>query len=138
MTKNNACLLFTCQLGRGIDRLHHHNDIPGEMTKPSDDRVFDNPTYPYPTPRTNNDGDSRLNNTSSEPRSREGSTSDNDNKDNKSRRRRTAFTSVQLKCLEETFQANKYLTTMERDRLARALNLSKKQVSITDPCPETR
>ena len=70
--------------------------------------------------------------TSSEPRSREGSTSDSDTKDNKSRRRRTAFTSVQLKCLEETFQANKYLTTMERDRLARALNLSKKQVGIID------
>ena len=55
--------------------------------------------------------------------------SDNDSKNSKSRRRRTAFTSVQLKCLEETFQTNKYLTTMERDRLARALNLSKKQVS---------
>ena len=114
------------------DRLHHHNDIPDEVTKPSEDHVFDS-TYVYP-PHTSNDetqnNASNNGNTTGnvESRSRESSTSDSDAKDSKSRRRRTAFTSVQLKCLEETFQANKYLTTMERDRLARALNLSKKQV----------
>jgi hypothetical protein len=124
-------------LGSGRDRLHHHNDIPDEVTKPSDNHAFDT-TYPYNQHTSSNDDTNSNtssdvnNNTNNESRSREGSTSDSDSKDNKSRRRRTAFTSVQLKCLEETFQANKYLTTMERDRLARALNLSKKQVSSTD------
>ena len=124
--------MFGISTGGGRERLHHHNDVAGEVTKPSDNHVFDN-TYPY-SQHTNNDSTNNNVNedTSSEPRSREGSTSDSDAKDNKSRRRRTAFTSVQLKCLEETFQANKYLTTMERDRLARALNLSKKQVGIID------
>ena len=117
--------------------MHHHNDIPDEVTKPSDNHAFDT-TYPYNQHASSNDDTNSNtssdvnNNTNNESRSREGSTSDSDSKDNKSRRRRTAFTSVQLKCLEETFQANKYLTTMERDRLARALNLSKKQVSSTD------
>ena len=129
-------LCITTPTGPDRDRLHHHNDIPDETTKPSEDHVFDN-TYVYP-PHTSNDdmhnnASNNVNNTGNgESRSRESSTSDSDAKDSKSRRRRTAFTSVQLKCLEETFQANKYLTTMERDRLARALNLSKKQVSITD------
>jgi hypothetical protein len=127
--------LFFVKTGAERDRLHHHNDIQDEVAKPSsDDQVFDN-TYIYP-PHTSHDNAHSTNATNnvdnpgnSEPRSRESSTSDSDAKDSKSRRRRTAFTSVQLKCLEETFQANKYLTTMERDRLARALNLSKKQVS---------
>ena len=46
----------------------------------------------------------------------------------KVRRRRTAFTSFQLKCLEEKFLSNKYLTIAERDVLAKSLNLSNKQV----------
>ena len=124
-------LIFFIHIGSGRERLHHHNGPTDEVTKPSDDHVFDN-TYPYGqhTSNDNTANTSSNNATNNESRSRESSTSDNDAKDNKSRRRRTAFTSVQLKCLEETFQANKYLTTMERDRLARALNLSKKQVSI--------
>ena len=46
----------------------------------------------------------------------------------KVRRRRTAFTSSQLKCLEEKFQDKKYLTIAERNKLAKALNLSDTQV----------
>ena len=49
-------------------------------------------------------------------------------KPSKSRRRRTAFTSFQLKCLEEKFMMNKYLTITERDVLAKSLQLSNKQV----------
>lgn len=46
----------------------------------------------------------------------------------KTRRKRTAFTSFQLKCLEEKFMMNKYLTIAERDMLAKSLQLSNKQV----------
>ncbi|XP_068695094.1 homeobox protein ceh-19-like isoform X1 [Montipora foliosa] len=46
----------------------------------------------------------------------------------KTRRKRTAFTSFQLKCLEEKFLMNKYLTIAERDMLAKSLQLSNKQV----------
>ena len=106
--------------------------MPDGVTKPPENHLFVN-AYPYSQHTTNDSTDHNVNeDRNNEPRSREESTSDSDGKDNKSRRRRTAFTSVQLKCLEETFQANKYLTTMERDRLARALNLSKKQVGISD------
>lgn len=49
-------------------------------------------------------------------------------KSSKTRRRRTAFTSFQLKCLEEKFIMNKYLTIAERDVLAKSLQLSNKQV----------
>ena len=49
-------------------------------------------------------------------------------KTTKSRRKRTAFTSFQLKCLEEKFLMNKYLTIAERDMLAKSLQLSNKQV----------
>ena len=46
----------------------------------------------------------------------------------KMRRRRTAFTSSQLKCLEEKFEDKKYLTIAERNKLAKSLNLSDTQV----------
>lgn len=46
----------------------------------------------------------------------------------KMRRRRTAFTSSQLKCLEEKFEDKKYLTIAERNKLAKTLNLSDTQV----------
>ena len=46
----------------------------------------------------------------------------------KMRRRRTAFTSSQLKCLEEKFDDKKYLTIAERNKLAKSLNLSDTQV----------
>ena len=121
-------------LGLDRERLHHHNELSDEVPKPPESHSFEN-THHFAqhngnTSNNNNNTNNDVNDdTSTESRSREGSTSDG--KDSKSRRRRTAFTSVQLKCLEETFQANKYLTTMERDRLARALNLSKKQVSLT-------
>lgn len=49
-------------------------------------------------------------------------------KSTKARRKRTAFTSFQLKCLEEKFLMNKYLTIAERDMLAKSLQLSNKQV----------
>lgn len=44
------------------------------------------------------------------------------------RRRRTAFTSSQLKSLEEKFDDKKYLTISERNKLAKSLNLSDTQV----------
>lgn len=47
---------------------------------------------------------------------------------NKIRRRRTAFTSGQLKSLEEKFRCKKYLTISERTRLANNLNLTDTQV----------
>lgn len=46
----------------------------------------------------------------------------------KMRRRRTAFTSSQLKSLEEKFDDKKYLTISERNKLAKSLNLSDTQV----------
>ena len=46
----------------------------------------------------------------------------------KSRRKRTAFTSYQLKCLEDRFLINKYLTITERNMLANSLHLNHKQV----------
>ncbi|KXJ08076.1 homeobox protein pnx [Exaiptasia diaphana] len=46
----------------------------------------------------------------------------------KSRRRRTAFTSSQLKSLEEKFQEKKYLTISERNSLAKAMHLTDTQV----------
>ncbi|XP_032235580.2 homeobox protein ceh-9 isoform X2 [Nematostella vectensis] len=47
---------------------------------------------------------------------------------NKSRRRRTAFTSSQLKSLEEKFQEKKYLTISERNSLAKSMHLTDTQV----------
>ena len=47
---------------------------------------------------------------------------------NKIRRRRTAFTSGQLKSLEEKFRGKKYLTISERTCLANDLNLTDTQV----------
>ena len=47
---------------------------------------------------------------------------------NKIRRRRTAFTSSQLKSLEEKFHDKKYLTITERNNLAKGLNLTDTQV----------
>ena len=47
---------------------------------------------------------------------------------NKIRRRRTAFTSSQLKALEEKFHEKKYLTITERNGLAKALQLTDTQV----------
>lgn len=47
---------------------------------------------------------------------------------NKIRRRRTAFTSSQLKSLEEKFHDKKYLTITERNSLAKGLNLTDTQV----------
>lgn len=47
---------------------------------------------------------------------------------NKVRRRRTAFTSNQLKALEEKFQDKKYLTITERNNLAKTMKLSDTQV----------
>lgn len=44
------------------------------------------------------------------------------------RRRRTAFTSSQLKSLEEKFDDKKYLTISERNKLAKSLSLSDTQV----------
>ena len=44
------------------------------------------------------------------------------------RRRRTAFTSNQLKSLEEKFHDKKYLTITERNNLAKGLNLTDTQV----------
>ncbi|EDO43402.1 predicted protein, partial [Nematostella vectensis] len=46
----------------------------------------------------------------------------------KSRRKRTAFTSSQLKYLEEKFQEKKYLTISERNELAKSMYLSDTQV----------
>ena len=47
---------------------------------------------------------------------------------NKARRRRTAFTSSQLKSLEQKFREKKYLTITERNNLASSLNLTDTQV----------
>lgn len=47
---------------------------------------------------------------------------------NKIRRRRTAFTSSQLKSLEEKFREKKYLTITERNGLAKTLQLTDTQV----------
>ena len=47
---------------------------------------------------------------------------------NKARRRRTAFTSSQLKSLEEKFQEKKYLTISERNNLAKTMHLTDTQV----------
>ncbi|XP_031553060.1 homeobox protein vex1-like [Actinia tenebrosa] len=47
---------------------------------------------------------------------------------NKARRRRTAFTSSQLKSLEEKFQEKKYLTISERNNLAKNMHLTDTQV----------
>jgi alpha-galactosidase/6-phospho-beta-glucosidase family protein len=47
---------------------------------------------------------------------------------NKARRRRTAFTSSQLKALEEKFQEKKYLTISERNNLAKTMHLTDTQV----------
>ena len=47
---------------------------------------------------------------------------------NKIRRRRTAFTSSQLKSLEQKFHDKKYLTITERNNLAKNLNLTDTQV----------
>lgn len=47
---------------------------------------------------------------------------------NKIRRRRTAFTSTQLKSLEEKFHDKKYLTITERNNLAKGLHLTDTQV----------
>lgn len=47
---------------------------------------------------------------------------------NKIRRRRTAFTSSQLKSLEEKFHDKKYLTITERNNLAKTLHLTDTQV----------
>lgn len=47
---------------------------------------------------------------------------------NKIRRRRTAFTSNQLKSLEQKFHDKKYLTITERNNLAKGLNLTDTQV----------
>ena len=47
---------------------------------------------------------------------------------NKIRRRRTAFTSIQLKSLEEKFHEKKYLTISERNHLAKNLHLTDTQV----------
>jgi len=47
---------------------------------------------------------------------------------NKMRRRRTAFTSTQLKSLEEKFREKKYLTITERNNLAKGLHLTDTQV----------
>lgn len=47
---------------------------------------------------------------------------------NKIRRRRTAFTSSQLKSLEQKFRDKKYLTITERNNLAKSLRLTDTQV----------
>ena len=47
---------------------------------------------------------------------------------NKARRRRTAFTSSQLKSLEQKFRDKKYLTITERNSLAASLRLTDTQV----------
>ena len=47
---------------------------------------------------------------------------------NKVRRRRTAFTSSQLKSLEQMFHDQKYLTIKERNNLAKNLNLTDTQI----------
>ena len=47
---------------------------------------------------------------------------------NKVRRRRTAFTSSQLKSLEQMFHDKKYLTINERNNLAKNLNLTDAQI----------
>ncbi|KAM7441023.1 hypothetical protein ABFA07_009836 [Porites harrisoni] len=47
---------------------------------------------------------------------------------NKARRRRTAFTSSQLKSLEQKFREKKYLTITERNNLASSLHLTDTQV----------
>ncbi|KAL9989620.1 hypothetical protein ACROYT_G004187 [Oculina patagonica] len=47
---------------------------------------------------------------------------------NKTRRRRTAFTSGQLKSLEQKFREKKYLTITERNNLAKSLRLTDTQV----------
>ena len=47
---------------------------------------------------------------------------------NKIRRRRTAFTSSQLKSLEQKFRDKKYLTITERNNLAKNLRLTDTQV----------
>jgi len=47
---------------------------------------------------------------------------------NKARRRRTAFTSSQLKSLEQKFRDKKYLTITERNNLAASLRLTDTQV----------
>ncbi|EDO47164.1 predicted protein, partial [Nematostella vectensis] len=44
------------------------------------------------------------------------------------RRKRTAFTSFQLKCLEDKFKFSKYLTIAERDMMARSLQLTNRQI----------
>lgn len=46
----------------------------------------------------------------------------------KKRRKRTAFTSFQLKCLEDKFKFSKYLTIAERDMMARSLQLTNRQI----------
>lgn len=46
----------------------------------------------------------------------------------KVRRRRTAFTSSQLKSLEEKFHDKKYLTITERNKLAKGLHLTDTQI----------
>ncbi|XP_046845117.1 barH-like 1 homeobox protein [Xenia sp. Carnegie-2017] len=114
----------------GRERLHHRNDFQAMTSRPRENKPFDI-SCQYPQLLDHSHGNSRndlTQNTEGDSREVGNRDNDNDSKNSKSRRRRTAFTSVQLKCLEETFQTNKYLTTMERDRLARALNLSKKQV----------
>lgn len=57
-----------------------------------------------------------------------GSPSRDDLHFNKARRRRTAFTSSQLKSLEEMFHDKKYLTINERNNLAKNLNLTDTQI----------
>lgn len=58
----------------------------------------------------------------------DGSLSHNDLNFNKSRRRRTAFTSSQLKSLEQMFNDKKYLTISERNNLAKNLHLTDTQI----------
>lgn len=58
----------------------------------------------------------------------DGCSSHNDLNFNKARRRRTAFTSSQLKSLEQMFNDKKYLTINERNNLAKNLNLTDTQI----------
>lgn len=112
--------------GSERDRHQHSGaQFPNGLKTTEQQQRYDNKFSYNTTPNKNKDN---TNNSSHANNNNKDGDKDSGGKDSKTRRRRTAFTSVQLKCLEETFQANKYLTTMERDRLARALNLSKKQV----------
>ena len=77
-------------------------------TKPDDDDSDDNSSE-----ETNDDSSSKL---------------DSGSPKRKYPRERTTFTAAQLKFLEELFRVKKYLTLIERSKVASHLELSEKQV----------